>query len=580
MMVPVSSPATLVGHRLAARLPAHPHHWALLIIVSLSLNLYAITWGLPNVVDWTNMSLAPLGPLTFAKRLLYGEPWLFHYPPLHFLILALVYSPYVLYLVLTGGLGTPADTYPFGLADPVGSLTVFTLLARLTSAVMGAGLVLVNYLTVRRFYEPRAALVSSLLVATAYPIVHYAHNAMVDVPYLFWLSLALYAFVRVIDGFPTRWIVLLALFTAFAVGTKHTAYALAVGLIPSLLYFHYRSVVRRHPGGAPLRAFVDGRLLAAAGLFCATVIVIFNPFLNWEGLVAHLARHTRISVGGSWVVQTAPGWLRGHADLAGQYVDYIRQSSGLPGFALIVAGFVYCLVRYPRASLVVTLPILTYYLLYLKNFGTHHLRYVLPVFVLCTWQAGRLASDALQTRWLPRPLPQLALAVVLGSSLLHGFTVNYLYVRDPRYAAESWIREQVPPGAKVLAVEPDYSLPRLPQTLDVTYRDLWDFNGRLLSDITDLDVDYVVAGMSIPRRSQPGKWKHVAHIKDIDVNAFLAARGYEAVTSFKTSLPAWGADVPDIHVVNPRVSIWKRSGGHRPPTSQAALHAVPTASGR
>jgi 4-amino-4-deoxy-L-arabinose transferase-like glycosyltransferase len=556
-------------HLLRRRTP-YATHLGVLLIATLGLNLYGITWGLPNVGDWTNMSLAPLKPLSFAKHLLYQEPWLFHYPPFHFLVLAIVYSPYVLYLVLTGGLASPTDTYPFGLADPETSLTIFTLLARLTSAFMGVGLVLVNYLTVRRFYGATAAFVSSGLIAASYPIIHFAHNANVDIPYLFWLSLALYAFVRLIESFATRWYLLLALFTALAVCTKHTAYALAVGLIPSLLYLHYRHVKDQRPGSTLLSALLDRRFVYASALFGVAVIVIFNPLSNWEGFIAHLARHAGRSIGGSWVLQTSPGWLRGHVDLAGQYLDYVRQSTGLPAFLLIIAGFLYCMIRYPGRSAIVAVPLLTYYLLFVRTFGTHHLRYVLPAFLLLTWPAGKLAADLLATRVIPRPVPQVAIALLLGYSVLYGSTVNYLYARDPRYAAEQWIDAHVPPGATVLAVAPGYSLPRLPRHLTVTRRDLWDFNGKQIGDIRDVQADFVVAGMSIPRRAQKGKWK-VPWMNDVDVETFMRERGYQPVASFKTPLPSWGAEVPDIHVVNPRIVIWKAARARRASTTQAGL---------
>jgi 4-amino-4-deoxy-L-arabinose transferase-like glycosyltransferase len=547
----------------------------LLAVLSLSLNLYGINWGLPNRDDWSNLSLAPLKPLSFAKHLLYLEPWFYHYPPLHFIVLALVYAPYILYLRVTGGLGVPSDTYPFGLADPDGSLTVFTLLARLTSVAMGTGLVLVNYLTVRRFYDARSAFVSSVLIAFSYPIVHFSHNANVDVPYLFWTALALYCFVRLLGSSETRWYLLLALFTAFAVGTKHTVYALMAGLLPSLLYAHYRHAIAAQPDRSRLAAFFDRRFAYASGLFGLTLVAIFNPLLNWDGFTAHFGRHLGRSFagGGSWVLQAASSSLHGHLELIGRYLDYVRQSNGTPAFVLIAAGFVYCLVRYPGRSLIVALPIVSYYVLYLQNFGTHHLRYILPVYLLFTWQAGKLASDASTLRSIPRWAPQLVLAVVLGSSLVHGFTVDFFYARDPRYVAEQWIQDNIPRGTKVLAMAPTYSLPRLPRDLDLAFRNPWDFNGNLVTDITDIPAEYVVVGMSIPRRSQSEKWK-VKWVKEIDVEAFLTERGYREVASFKTPPPAWGADVPDIHVINPRVVIWKSVEGDRPSASPALRPAA------
>jgi 4-amino-4-deoxy-L-arabinose transferase-like glycosyltransferase len=560
---------TAVGRRdrLAGLWTGHPA-WLrpvlLLAALSLTINLYGISWGLPHREDWANLSLAPLKPLSFAKHLLYLESWFYHYPPLHFIVLALVYAPYVLYLRLTGGLGTPSDTYPFGLVDPDGSLTVFTLLARLTSVAMGTGLVVVNYLTVRRFYDAPSAFVSSVLIALSYPIVHFAHNANVDVPYLFWTALALYGFVRLLESSETRWYVLLALFTAFAVATKHTVYALIAGLIPTLLWAHYRHARADHPHGSRLGAFLDRRLAYASAVFGVALLAIFNPVLNWDGFTAHFGRHLGRSFagGGSWVLQAASSALQGHLQLIGRYLEYVRQSSGTPVFVLVAAGFLYGAVRYPGRTLIVAMPIVAYYVLFLQNFGTHHLRYVLPVFLLCTCQAGRLAADLLAARAVPRWLPQAAVGVVLGSALLHGFTVGYLYARDPRYAAERWIAAHIAPGTRVLAVEPDYSLPRLPGHLEVTYRNLWDFNGRQVADITDVGAQYVVAGMSIPRRT--GRERPTFRLmRNIDVDGFLAERGYQPAADFPpTPLPRWAAHVPDIHAINPRVVVWKRVGTH------------------
>jgi 4-amino-4-deoxy-L-arabinose transferase-like glycosyltransferase len=541
----------------AERRPVALAHISCLVALCGGLYLYGITWGLPNVDDWTNLSLAPLKPLAFAKRLLSHEPWLYHYPPLHFIVLSVVYAPYVAYLVLAGGMGVPSETYPFGLAQPEASLTVFILLARLTSVAMATGLVVVNYLTVRRLYGAAAAFVSSFLIATAYPIVHFAHNANVDVPYLFWLSLALYSAVRLMETFDTRWYVLLGLFGALAIGTKHTAYAVLAGLAPTLLYLQYRRRVERAGQRVPPWRLVDGRMVAAAGVFVAALVVMFNPITNWDGFVAHVARHRFASIGGNWTLRTAASAVDGHLQLATAYAGYLAQAGGLAVFALLVAGGLYCAVRAPRTFAIATLPVAAYYLLFLQNFGTHHLRYVLPVFVLLTWHAGRLAADATRatTRW--RPLARLGLALVLAHALVHGFTVDYLYARDPRYAAERWMAIHVAPGSTVLGLEPRYSLPRLPKDVHATYRRLWNFNGVLVADITDVPATWVVAGMSLPRRTGTKGWG-VDFILPVDVDAVLRERGYEAVASFETELPFWAVDVPDLHTINPRVVIWRR----------------------
>ena len=137
----------------------------LLLGISLSLNLYQIHWGLPTGDrDWSPDSrLLRLKPLAYAKSLVYQEPWVFNIRLFHLMVLSLFYAPYVLYLYLTGGMASPTGFYPYGLKDPEVSLMVFTLIARITSAVMGTGTVLVSYYTVKLLYGWRAGLISALL---------------------------------------------------------------------------------------------------------------------------------------------------------------------------------------------------------------------------------------------------------------------------------------------------------------------------------------------------------------------------------------------------------------------------------
>ena len=75
--------------------------------------------------------------------------------------------------------------YPYGLADPATSLLIFTLIARVTSAVMGTATVWVTYITVNRLYGHRAGWFAAFLLATSYAVIYYSHNANIDVPQLF-----------------------------------------------------------------------------------------------------------------------------------------------------------------------------------------------------------------------------------------------------------------------------------------------------------------------------------------------------------------------------------------------------------
>lgn len=534
-----------------ARPTATLRHVALLVALSLALNLYGIDWGLPNgPYDWSNDSVAPLEPLAYAKRMLHREPWTSKYPPLHFTVLAAAYAPYLGYLKLTGGLGRPAEAYPWGFADPERSLMVLTLIARLVSVLMGVGLVVATYATVRRLAGARAGLIAGALVATSLPIVHYAHNANVDVPHLFWTALALWSFVALLQTWARRHAVLLGLFTAAAVGTKDSIYALFVGVALVLLGVHARRLRRTAGVGAWLTAPATRHLALGLVAFLLGLVVVFNVPLNWRGVGEHVQRHLRQSVGGSQVIEAAPSRPAGELALLGSYVTFLYEANAAPVFALLVLGLGWALVRARPLALMVLVPTATYYLLFLRVHGTHHLRYVLPVYLLLTWPAAHAAAAALEGGALRRALVTAALGLALGWGALEALSVGVLYSSDPRYRAEAWMRAHLPTGASVLAVTPNYTLPRFPAGLRVTRRELWDWDGQQVADITDVAPDWVVIGMGLPRRR--------AHAEAVD--GFFRERGYRRHVEFVPAGPPFGREVADLHSLHPRIVVYARAG--------------------
>jgi len=512
--------------------------------MSLALNLFGITWGLPNGgYDWANDSVAPLEPLAYAKRLIYQEPWWSKYPPFHFMVLAALYAPYALYLYLTGNLASPTDFYPYGLKDPEFSLMVFTLIARVTSALMGMGTVLVNYYTAKRLYGHRAGLISALLIATSHAVIYYSHNANVDVPQLFWISLALYSFVLLLETYEMKYYILLGLYAAFAVGTKNSAYALFLGLLPPLLWFHMRHAQATSKGAFPL-VLADRRLLYGFLTSVITLIVVFNLPFNWQGFTEHVQFHLGSSVKTSRVIRESASVLQGDVTLMTKYVICILQSNGIPAFLLLVAGFFYCLFKLPGRSWTLLIPMLTYYVFFLRSHGGYHLRYILPVYLFLSWQAGKLAADLLACRKIPKLISTTAILLILVHSLAYGFSLDLLLTRDSRYSAEKWMEKNIPQGAVVAAHDPGYGLPRFPPGMQV--RRIRP-DRRINSDVDSLGADYLVLDMSLPERlKQRSKIYQLLH-----------EMGYLPVASFKSKTPIFGADL--FHAVNPEIIIFEKT---------------------
>src|SRR3970282_1060428 len=150
--------------------------------------------------------------------------------------------------------------------------------------------------------------------------------------------------------------------------------------------------------------------------------------------------------------------MQGDLTLIGKYLVYFVQSNGLPSFLLSAGGFLYCLVRFPEKSWPFLIPIVTYYLFFLRATGADHLRYALPVYLILTWQAGKLAADLIDQKRIPGFLSTAAIVLILAPSLMYGFSLDLLLSRDSRYAAEEWIEKNLPAHAGIVALRPDYSL--------------------------------------------------------------------------------------------------------------------------
>jgi len=66
------------------------------------------------------------------------------------------------------------------------------------------------------------------------------------------------------------------------------------------------------------------------------------------------------------------------------------------------------------------------------------------VYLLFTWQAGKFVADLLASKRMPRFLAMAAIGLVLTRSLVYGFSLDVLLIRDSRYTAEAWMAQNLP----------------------------------------------------------------------------------------------------------------------------------------
>jgi hypothetical protein len=447
----VLSCAVLVGRRIAAAVPwlRAAGVWPALpviIIGSLVLNAVALWWGLPGGY-WPPDELTPKDvAVALAQRFSHG--WFERYPPFHFYVLAAVNFP--VWLMEQAGMVTPGG---------MPGETLRAVLGRGVSLAAGAGTLWLLCLCGLRLVGRRATIFALLQFALTAPFVYYAKTGNLDVPYLFWFALAFWFLLRLLDDLRLADFIGYGVAATLSIGTKDQAYGLFA--LPSLLILHrlwqaYRGEGRPLPW---LRALVDRRLLAGAGIAVVLFALVHNFAFNWRGFVAHV---DIILGGASQGYRMFPRTPAGEWDLLALTLRIVQRALGWPMLVTFTAGLVVAWARPQtrRAALLITLPAASYYLTFIAVVGYNYDRFLLPVFFVLSMGAGLALDWWLSFGW-SRALHRTLAWAVLAYSFVYVAQIDALMLRDSRYTLERYFAQVDRSGDAVGYVFPTLYNPRL-----------------------------------------------------------------------------------------------------------------------
>ena len=440
-----------------------PDNWLLAILaLSVVLNSWHLQWGLPNGnYSWAADGIGPITALSVARHGFgsWNSGWFyFKYPPAWPFLLVTVSAPYLGWLYLTGAWRHPSATYPYGFADPERSLFVMAMIGRGLSVLFGVGIVAVAYGIADRCFGRSAARWSALLVATAYPIVYYAHTTNLDISYCFWLILALYAAIVASDTpRPLPWITL-GVAAALALSTKEQGFAF-------LLPLPFMAAAARVRATGTVRAIWAAPTWWMLGAGAIALVLANNVLINPMGFAGRIAYllgrplghvEARLAPVEFAIWKGAKEWV-----YAAQLWDGLSSSLGLVLVALAGAGAIAAW-RRPRAALWLLVPVVALYYLSLRGLELITLRYLLPITVVGLILAGALLADLWSRlgRGAARWPAAIALAAVAVLSLARAIEVDRLLVTDSRYAAERWMSTHVPHAVRAEIYQKPAFLPR------------------------------------------------------------------------------------------------------------------------
>ena len=194
-----------------------------------------------------------------------------------------------------------------------------------------------------------------------------------------------------------------------------------------------------------------------AGVFAASLLLLFNVPFNFAGVVEHL----RLIVGpGSQPFRMYPSSLRGYVELVRDSVWQIGSAMTWPMFAFAVCGLVAAI----RGKSVTIRGLIvfaaSYYLTFIAIVMYHYDRFFIGICLVLAMAAGAWVD-----RWTRSGVTyrRLRLAVV-GVALVYGaarvVSLDVLMLNDSRYHVEDWLLPKIGPDTHIAAEGTSIYLPR------------------------------------------------------------------------------------------------------------------------
>ena len=251
--------------------------------------------------------------------------WHYRYPPLHYYVLRLAYTPVMLLHAIVP-------------LSPVVVATMLAVTGRLVSVVMAAGTVIATFFCGRRAFGPRAGLFGAAILALVVPFSYYAKTANVDMAYMMWFAICLVWYLRVLAGGTVADYAAWAAFGTLAVCSKDQAYGLLVVMPVAAILEAARANARAGVPRPWWRAITDRRIrsatIAAIVVFAACHNLLLNP-TGFPGHIRMILEAERYRV--------YPRTLAGRAIVQTVAVRLVERNFGWPMFLVVVCGVVMAL---------------------------------------------------------------------------------------------------------------------------------------------------------------------------------------------------------------------------------------------
>ena len=422
----------------------------ILTLVGLVIRFWKMDHGLPHFF------YSDEGIFIYQALNMGGQGLRSHYflhPTLYLYLLLFLDGIFILAGMARGVFSRPSDAWKLYLTDP----TVFYLIGRYTSAVLGILTIPLIYLIGKKAFNEKVGLLGSVFLTFSLLHVQWSQLGYSDVPLTFFITLAFFFSLSALREGGLRYFVISGFVSGLAASTKYQGLiAFLWGPLASLL-------VALKKGENPVRDLGGKRNLSFL-VFFVLGFTLGTPFwfLEFGQFISHLSwLWTNLKTSGAGQLGYEGNW---------NWIYYLTKTFpyglGVPVEISGILGLILLAIRFKKESLFfISFPTIYFFLIGLSRIRVS--KYLLPVFpFLCLSAAFFIVMVVSQitgkeTKGTRLVLCLTGLLVVLPSL---ANTFRYAYLRtspDTRELAYAWVREHVSPKSKVL--QGSYTqIPQLP----------------------------------------------------------------------------------------------------------------------
>jgi PA14 domain/Dolichyl-phosphate-mannose-protein mannosyltransferase len=511
------------------------------VLISVALDVWGIWWGMPNIRGWAPDEVVP-ADVRAALHAWFSNGWHEKYPPFHYAVLAAADSP-VLILSRLGVLDI----------DATAAHVALVLIGRFVSVAFAAATIVVIYRCGLEIYGKRGATLAALTAALTLPFTYHAKIANVDVPYLFWFTVSLLAYIRILRRRARRDYVLFAVAAALAGCTKDQAWAAYLLTPIAIAIARWRS---RPVGGSRVDVIVDRTVLIAVAAGAATFLIADNVLLNFSGF----ASHVRTLLDAPVAYREFPPTVAGQLHLAWRVVQELRLMFGWPLSIIVAIAAIraFAGATAPALRWLVALP-LSYYIVFIGGILYFYDRFLLPITLVLSLYAGGWLAAFLAPQVRARAVRVAIVSAAFVYTIVYVAGVDYAMTFDSRYAVARWLHAHVRPGMIVGSLGPlEY------QTIADGFA--WQ-SVESVDDVRRIQPTYIVLNADQPQFLAPP-------IRDMH-EALIGGRvGYRVAATFRTAPwplpglhrdlgpdPRYGREYSDLVAIDPTMVIFERIDG-------------------